>query len=106
MVVSYVFPLNNEGNVHNYSIGVHNMMSSLFLIPVCLGMIFGPEGLINFFIIAGFIFLGVIYLLRQSKGLLMAISIKGFNPIYFFIYLCAVEIAPFLIVFRMIRNMA
>lgn len=105
-VLSYVFPLNNEGNVHNYSIGVHNMMGGLFLIPICLGMIFGPEVMIDFFMIAGFIFLGVIYLLRQTKGLLMALSIKGFNPIYFFIYLCAVEIAPFLIVFRMIRNLA
>lgn len=105
-MLSYIFPLNNEGNVHNYSIGVHNMISCLLLIPVCLGMIFGPEGSFQFFMILGFIGLGLTYLLRQAKGLLMALSIKGFNPIYFFIYLCAVEIAPFLIVIRLAGNVA
>lgn len=101
---AYIFPLGNSIEIQNYSIGLHNMISSLVLLPVALGMTFGPEGSFGLFAIIGLILIGIIYFLRQAKGFLMVITMRGFNPIYFFIYLCAVEIAPFLILSRLVSS--
>lgn len=104
VIIAYIFPVESAIDMHNFSIGVHNMIISIFLFPISLGMIFGPPGAFQFLMFLGISLTLIVYLLRQFKGFLMAITLRGFNTIYFFIYLCAIEIAPFLVLFRFVSN--
>ncbi len=99
-LISFVFTFSTTVDVYNYSIGTHNIALGIILFPFIIGLQFGAASIQSILIYFGLIIIGVIYLLRQFKGLLLAITIRDFNLIYFFIYLCAVEIAPILVILR------
>ncbi len=99
-LISAIFTFPKESILHGYSLMVHNVCIGVLLLPVLLGLQFGPASLHTFFFILGLGIVGLIYILRQGKGLLIALGIRGFNLMYFFIYLCAVEMAPVLILLK------
>ncbi len=96
------FPIGIEVNLFNYSIAVHNSVYGSLLLPFIMGIVFAPEGVRSLMFYIGIGIGIIIYALRQIKGLFMALSIRGVNMIYFFIYLCSVEIAPFLVGWRLL----
>ncbi len=101
-LVDSTFNLQNEVRLFNYSIALHNGVYGTFLVPFVLICLFGPEGLKSSVYYAAIYFGLSIYVMRQIKGGLMALSIRGFSVIYFFIYLCAVEITPILVAWRLL----
>ncbi len=103
-LISFTFPFDSASNLHNYSLMIHNMVLGVILLPLLIGLQFGPEFLDGTFFIIGLTAVLLIYIIRQGKGVLFALSISGFSIIYFFIYLCAVEIAPVLILLRDIHG--
>lgn len=97
LMMCSIYGLAQEVDVHNYSIGIHNMILGVVFVPFILGFGF-VRGVAD--PIWGYLFLAcvlIIYALRQIKGILSIITTREFNVFYFFIYLCAVEIAPILI---------
>ncbi len=100
LIIDYVYPLDHIVSVQNYSISIHNLIIAVILLPLILGFQFGPAAISSVFFYSGIFLIVGVYILRQLKGLLLAMGIKGFNLIYFFIYLCAVEIAPFLMALK------
>lgn len=99
--ITTIYPVGREADLHNYSIAIHNSILGVLLLPVILIVEFIPGISIN---VLGWLVIfavALIYLLRQSKGLLSCLSMRGFNPFYFFIYLCAIEIAPILVGLKM-----
>ena len=101
-VLSYTFLFEDQSRLHGFSIMVHNLMVGIAVLPILIALQFGPENY-QVFIYIGLIIIGLGYMLRQGKGLLLSTSIRGFNVMYFFIYLCAVEIAPILILLKELR---
>jgi len=99
-IISFTFPFDSASNLHNYSLMIHNIVLGVILLPLLIGLQFGPESLDGTFFFVGLASVTLIYIIRQGKGVLFAMSISGFNIIYFFIYLCAVEIAPVLILLK------
>ena len=100
--IEFTFPVGSSVISYNYSVAFHNLVAGACLLPIVLGMQFGPESGLRIFFILGISIVALLYILRQSKGFLMAIGIRGFNPIYFFLYLCAIEIAPILVGLRIL----
>ena len=99
-VISFTFPFDSASNLHNYSLMIHNIVLGVILLPLLIGLQFGPESLDGTFFFIGLASVILIYIIRQAKGVLFALSISGFSIMYFFIYLCAVEIAPVLILLK------
>ena len=99
--ITAIYPVGKEVSTHNYSIALHNSILGIILLPMILIVEFVPGvdistlGYLAIFVVV------LIYILRQSKGLLSCLGMRSFNPFYFFIYLCAVEIAPILVGFKM-----
>lgn len=96
-IISFIFPFDTASNLHNYSLMIHNIVLGVILLPLLIGLQFGPESFDSMFFYIGLSALLLGYIIRQAKGILFALRISEFNIIYFFIYLCAVEIAPVLI---------
>ena len=103
-ILSVIYPIGIEMDMHNYSIALHNKILGVSLVPIILALEFLPDQMTT---ILSWIFFGLIivfYLLRQSKSLLLALGIRALNPFYFFIYLCAVEIAPMLVIYKLLMG--
>jgi len=99
--ISSIFPLGQEVGLHNYSISLHNIVLGVFLLPFIIALEFLPGVSYQSLLYGVFGLALVIYALRQFKGFLLSIGMRGFNPFYFFIYLCAIEIAPMLVGYKM-----
>lgn len=102
-VFAFVYPLGAMVSVHNVSIGVHNMLLAIPLLIADMGILFGPQGMRHGFIYLGISAILIFYGIRQLKGTGLVVQMRSFNPIYFFIYLCAFEVAPFLILLGLIK---
>ncbi len=99
-----VYPLGPEVGQFNYSIMLHNIVLAIFLLPVVLAVEFvAGIDIKTYVFLAGGIFL-LVYAFRQIKGIISMLSMRGFSPLYFFIYLCAVEIAPIMVFYKIIAG--
>lgn len=100
-IISMVYPVGPEVELHNYSISVHNIVLGIVLLPLIPAIEFIPNVSPQVFLwLAGALVL-IVYLLRQAKGMMLSLGMRGMDPLYFFIYLCAIEIAPILVLYKM-----
>ena len=101
-LIAYIFPIGNEVRIYSFTIMIFAIVLGMVLTLADFILAYSPEGIklyIMYFI--GLLFL-VIYLLRSLRGLFIA-NRFAFNYLFhFLLYLCAVEIAPALIVYKMI----
>lgn len=103
-LLGYVYGLGEVTEPFNHSISIHNMVIGVVAIPFILSLGYISKdsfGTIFYFFVAIVL---LVYLLRQLKGLLTVIGIRRFNLFYFFIYLCAFEIVPLLISWKVISG--
>jgi hypothetical protein len=85
---------------YNFTILLFNILAGIALIPINLLLAFGSASLATPVIIIGLIILGLLYLLRQFRGLMIVSDSLGGNGFQFFMYLCAIEILPVLVLFK------
>jgi hypothetical protein len=99
-VLGSTFHIETETTHYNFNILLYNILAGIALIPVNLFVAFGPETLRLPVIYAGLGLLGILYLLRQLRGINMASHLIAGHVFQFFVYLCAVEILPVLVLFK------
>lgn len=101
-LIGWVYPLGSTVGLHNFSISIHNQVLGIIIIPFILALEFIPWISVGKIAMVCAFFALVIYVLRQLKGFFLCLGNRGFNPFYFFVYLCAIEIAPILVAYKMI----
>ena len=79
-----------------------NILAGILLIPVNMLLAFGPGSMGYVMIIIGTIALGLLFLMRQTRGLMIGASVIATNPFQFFIYLCTIEILPVLVLVKLL----
>ena len=85
-----------------HSISIFNKFLGIILIPVIAGMVIMNEYFTQYFIYTGMGFIVILYLVRVVKGAGIILR-KGFSVFYLFLYLCALEIFPLLIVYKLLE---
>ena len=98
--VGDTFSISNETTHYSFNILLYNILAGVTLIPINLFLAFGPPGMRMSVIYFGLGLVGLLYLLRQLRGLNIAGHIISQNVFQFFVYLCAVEILPVLVLFK------
>jgi hypothetical protein len=98
----YLFNLGREMSTYIFNVFIINNLLGMFLIPVVALILFGniPGNSTLHFIALGLA--SVAYLYRIGRGILIAVSYPGFSPFYLFLYLCALEIAPLLVLVKLV----
>lgn len=98
----FLFRCNNQVNAYITNILVYMSLSSILLIlPVFASLFTTDSHKFILLIISIFIFL-IITFTRTLRGLYMIIKLPKFFNIYLFCYLCTLEIAPLLLLYRSI----
>ena len=96
--ISYVYPLEKTFGVLNFSILVYNVFLGMALLPINVIMAFSPGWLASLLLYAGLIMVLGLYAIRQMRAVVSSLSDIATYPLHFFLYLCACEIMPLLIV--------
>ena len=103
-ILGSTYPMTKETSHFSFSILLHNILLGVGLIPANLFLAFGPDGMYRAIAVSGIVLCGLVYLMRQFRGLLISGSMIGTNPFRFFIYLCAVEILPLFTLVKFFHN--
>ena len=103
-IAGWIFPLEKSTSLYSFLIMVLNLVTGLLLIPVNLGMAFGPESVFHPAMITGLVFIALSLLMRYFRGFFISANYIFNNIFLFFVYLCTFEIAPILVGIRMLKQ--
>jgi hypothetical protein len=100
-----IFPFRKELKLYNfYEIQVNRVLG-VCLFPMLLLIAFSIPAISSIALVGSFIIVGTMLLIRYTKGFTIGISYFGSHVIHFLLYLCALEIAPVLIIIRLLLNL-
>ncbi len=101
-VLSVILPCEQEIETYNFVVFNTNKALGFILLPLLFLVAYVPSSAQLTAFYASVILLGLIYIYRTLKGLAAAASLILFRKFHFIVYLCAVEIAPILILLKLL----
>lgn len=104
LFVSAFFPPKREAGLYNFSIVIFNAFLALILLPVNTLMAYGGDEFASLAFYIGIASWLILLVIRQLKALLLTSNLWLNYVFHFFLYLCAVEIAPICILFKAIQS--
>ena len=103
-ILGWVFPIEKETSIYNMTITIFGIVLSIVLFVANIIIAYAPPNIVPFAIYFFLGVIGLIYLFRAVRGLSIGAKFLNHNKFHFFIYLCTVEIAPVLILWKMLGN--
>ena len=100
--IAFAFPVDNEARLYSFSINIFNVVVGVILIPVNLFVAMAPGNLSRGVLYIGFVVVILLYLFRSIRGLLIANRYLTFYKFHFLLYICTVEIAPLVVLYKLI----
>jgi hypothetical protein len=101
-IVGFVFPVQKEVSTYNFTIIVFNIVIGFLLVPAIMLTAYTAESMSRYVIYGTVGLLAATYLFRMLRGLFIANRFIAWHKFHFLLYLCAVEIAPLLIILKLI----
>lgn len=101
---SAFLPLKKEVQLYSFTIITYNIALGITLIPVNMMMAFGPSSFFTPTMYIGIVFIISSLALRYLRGLTISLPHLGTNPFHFLLYICTTEIAPVLILLKLISK--
>ena len=99
-----IFPLRKELSQYAFALMVFSILTGLLLVPINLLVSYAPDSWQPYFLFGGLLVLFLIYLLHLLRGLFIANRYVGSRPLHFLLYICTIEIAPVLLIYRYLSN--
>jgi hypothetical protein len=100
-IMGHIFPLQAETSQYSFCIMIFGIAAGLLLIPANLLIAYAPAELTSTAVYGTLGVLGTGYLLRALWGLRIAGPYLFNRFFHFLLYLCAVEIAPVLVLYKL-----
>jgi hypothetical protein len=101
-ILSFILPFRQEIEAYNFILSNTNKALGFIIVPLLFLIAYTPATGQTMTLYFSFILLSLIYIYRALKGLATAGSIILFHKFHFFVYLCAVEIAPIVILLKIL----
>lgn len=101
-LIGFVFPIKQELQYYNLMLNNSNRIVAITVVPLLFLLSYTPENMQNFFLYASLFLVVSLYLFAAIRTILVARETILFHKFHFFIYLCSVEIAPVLILMKLI----
>ena len=95
-----IFPLQKPLGRYSFTIMVFSIILGFGLYPFSALLAFGPETLQEPIKWASFGFVGLLYFFRSARALFNAGALPLQRAFHFFLYLCSIEIAPVLLLWK------
>ena len=98
--LSSVFDQERPAAHYIFAIFLTVMMCGLVLLPANILMAYAPEPVPHWTLFVAMALVGILFLYRLVKAAAIWLSIPGASIFHLFLYFCAFEIAPLLIIWR------
>ncbi len=103
-ICGYLFQLDKEMATYIFNIFLVNNVVGTLLIPVVLFLAFSTMVSATLLITISIFLIGGGFLYRVVRGLSAGFSSIVFSPYYLFLYLCALEIAPLIVLIKILNQ--
>jgi hypothetical protein len=97
----YIFGLDREMAAYIFNIFLVNSILGMALLPLTGLLAFASWIPITWITGAALAVIAAAFVYRLFRGVLIAMSTPSFSPVYLILYLCALEIAPLLVVLKL-----
>lgn len=104
--LSNVFNADRPASAYIFTVFLFNMVGGLILLPIVVLLAYAPSHLRYFFIQTGIVLLAVLLLYRLMRAVMIWLSIQRASVFYLFLYLCAFEVAPLLLIRKIVMMQA
>ena len=101
--MGYITRSSFETSEYIFNINNYNRILGLFLFPICLSIVFIPRLQQEYFIIIGISICLFLYFLLLFRGIKILLR-KQFSIFYLILYLCSLEILPFIYLYKLAMN--
>lgn len=103
-IIGFIFPVEKEENRYQFLIIVFGIMLGLFLAPVNILLAYGPNNIHPYLVQGTLGGVVLVYLFRILRGILIANRFIALHKFHFLLYICSVEVAPVIILYKLIFN--
>ncbi len=102
--LAIVFPIKKEVQLYNFTIIIFGIMLGFFLLVANLLIAYAPGQYSELVVYGAYAGITAIYLFRSLRGLFIANRFMLFHKFHFLLYICTVEIAPVLVLAKLIYS--
>jgi Domain of unknown function (DUF4271) len=103
-LVAKVFPIEKEVRTYNFIIMTVGIILGLILMPINIFIAYSPPSMSSVFVYLGIAVVAMAYLVRSLRSLPVAAPFLIDNRFHFLLYLCTVEIAPLVVISKIIMG--
>lgn len=103
-IVGFIFPIDQELRKYSFTIMIFGIIIGFFLLLANLLIAYGPGSITKYIIYTSLGIITLIYLFRTLRGLFIGNKYIWFHKFHFLLYICTVEIAPAIIMWKLILN--
>jgi Domain of unknown function (DUF4271) len=100
-IIAAIFPFYKEINQYAFTMSIFHQAMGLVLVPFVIFVAFASPTLQTIGLYSGLGIIALIYIYRAIRGLIIGSKYVFENRFHFLLYLCAVELAPMVIVLKL-----
>jgi hypothetical protein len=104
IIIGFVFPVYKEVKQYSFTITVFSIILGIILIPFNIFVAFAQDSLTFSGIIGAFLAISAIYIYRGLRGIFIGSKFLAFHKFHFFMYICTIEMAPMVIIIKLLLN--
>lgn len=104
LLLGQVFHVKEPAAEYSYTVFLFNKALGIMLFPVVVALAFAVQLKAEWLVYAGLGFWGIMLIYRILRGVLIGISAGGVSIFNLFIYLCTLEILPFVLITKALRD--
>lgn len=101
-VVETIFPVSKEIRQYSFTIVIFSIILGVILIPFNILIAYAPPAIATIALYGALLAVLALYLFRGLRSLFIASKYLTLHKFHFFMYLCTVEIAPVLILLKLL----
>jgi hypothetical protein len=99
-IMGWLFGMSDTADTYLFIVFLINKVVGVLLLPATIVLALGSQAAQPVLLVLSLLFLGFIYLYRYIIALPLVRSHSGMTGFHFFVYLCAFEIVPVMVVYK------
>ncbi len=104
--VAYVFPFTEELDLYNFNYFLNHQLVGVLLIPLNMVVAYAAGPMDTYTFYGAWIMVWISFMLLAVKGFSIGSSYFRLYKFHFILYICTLEIAPLLILFKVFQQLA
>jgi hypothetical protein len=100
-ILGFVFKVEKEASEYAMLVFLFCNTLGLFMLPLVIGLTFMRQVPSSFFINTGIVVIAIFIVVRTVRGLFLGLNSSRISKFYLFMYLCTLEIMPFVILAKL-----